>query len=137
LYLTEDLTNGPNDSDNTYGWAKLMAEFTLKPTTRNTDWARRLPFLHGIRPARSENHAVIAIDARANYSPDAFEVWGDGTQIRNWTYMTTLWKAPFLPEERIDDGTPAKSRYHGAHPRNRRGAHGLRTHRPQSGNQAA
>jgi nucleoside-diphosphate-sugar epimerase len=29
-YLTEDLTKGLNDADNTYGWAKLMAEFTLK-----------------------------------------------------------------------------------------------------------
>src|SRR5438477_6356 len=28
LYLTEDLTKGPNDADNTYGWAKLMGEFT-------------------------------------------------------------------------------------------------------------
>jgi len=30
LYLTEDLTKGPNDADNMYGWAKLMAEFTLQ-----------------------------------------------------------------------------------------------------------
>src|SRR3981189_1512745 len=30
LYLTEDLTKGPNDADNTYGWAKLMGEFTLQ-----------------------------------------------------------------------------------------------------------
>src|SRR5438445_8964362 len=29
LFLTEDLTKGPNDADNTYGWAKLMAEVTL------------------------------------------------------------------------------------------------------------
>src|SRR5213075_2562650 len=26
LYLTEDLTKGPNVADNTYGWAKLMGE---------------------------------------------------------------------------------------------------------------
>src|SRR5215469_13674769 len=30
LYLSEDLTKGPNDADNTYGWAKLMGEFTLQ-----------------------------------------------------------------------------------------------------------
>ena len=30
VYLTEDLTKGPNDADNTYGWAKLMGEFTLQ-----------------------------------------------------------------------------------------------------------
>jgi nucleoside-diphosphate-sugar epimerase len=30
IYLTEGLTKGPNDADNTYGWAKLMGEFTLQ-----------------------------------------------------------------------------------------------------------
>src|SRR6266404_1630906 len=30
VFLKEDLTKGPNDADNTYGWAKLMAEFTLQ-----------------------------------------------------------------------------------------------------------
>ena len=30
LHLTEDLTKGPNDADNTYGWAMLMEEFTLQ-----------------------------------------------------------------------------------------------------------
>ncbi len=34
LYLTEDLTKGPNDADNTYGWAKLMGEFTLQAYAR-------------------------------------------------------------------------------------------------------
>src|ERR1700687_1382931 len=30
VYLTEDLTKGPNDADNMYGWAKLMGEVTLQ-----------------------------------------------------------------------------------------------------------
>ena len=34
LYLTEGLNKGPNDADNMYGWAKLMAEFTLKAYVR-------------------------------------------------------------------------------------------------------
>src|SRR6202162_3196041 len=28
VFLTEDLTKGPNDADNTYGWAKSTADFT-------------------------------------------------------------------------------------------------------------
>ena len=34
-----------------------------------------------------ENHAVIAMIARAFIGQNPFEVWGDGTQIRNWTYI--------------------------------------------------
>ncbi|MEM2045959.1 MAG: NAD-dependent epimerase/dehydratase family protein, partial [Candidatus Bathyarchaeia archaeon] len=30
IYLTEDLVRPPYDADNMYGWAKLMAELTLK-----------------------------------------------------------------------------------------------------------
>src|SRR5438034_1419435 len=41
LYLTEDLTKGPNDADNTYGWAKLMGEFTLQAYAKE----------HGLRGA--------------------------------------------------------------------------------------
>src|SRR5207244_212473 len=66
LYLTEDLTKGPNDADNTYGWAKLMGEFTLQAYAKE----------HGLRgascryftvygPRGVENHAVIAMIARA------------------------------------------------------------------------
>ena len=42
VFLTEDLTKGPNDADNTYGWAKLMGEFTLQAYARSTGWAQRL-----------------------------------------------------------------------------------------------
>src|SRR5881628_1687860 len=54
LYLTEDLTKGPNDADNTYGWAKVM---------------------------------------------------GDGTQIRNWTYIDDIVEGTILMGEKINDGT--------------------------------
>jgi nucleoside-diphosphate-sugar epimerase len=80
IYLTEDLTNGPNDADNTYGWAKLMAEFTLKA------------------------YAVIAMIARAFLGQNPFEVWGDGTQIRNWTYIDDIVDGTILAGEKISDG---------------------------------
>ncbi|MBI3669959.1 MAG: SDR family NAD(P)-dependent oxidoreductase [Acidobacteria bacterium] len=106
IYLTEDLTKGPNDADNMYGWAKLMAEFTLQAYARE----------HGLRaascryftvygPRGVENHAVIAMIARAFVGQNPFEVWGDGTQIRNWTYIDDIVSGTILSAEKIDDGT--------------------------------
>jgi nucleoside-diphosphate-sugar epimerase len=106
LYLTEDLTKGPNDADNMYGWAKLMGEFTLQAYAKE----------HGIKtascryftvygPRGVENHAVIAMIARAFLGQNPFEVWGDGTQIRNWTYIDDIVSGTILAGEKIDDGT--------------------------------
>lgn len=106
LYLTEDLTKGPNDADNMYGWAKLMGEFTLQAYAKE----------HGLKtascryftvygPRGVENHAVIAMIARAFLQQNPFEVWGDGTQIRNWTYIDDIVSGTILAGEKIDDGT--------------------------------
>src|SRR5258705_8724123 len=106
VFLTEDLTKGPNDADNTYGWAKLLPEFTLQAYHKE----------HGLKPASCryftvygprgvENHAVIAMIARAFLKHNPFEVWGDGTQIRNWTYIDDIVSGTIAAGERIDDGT--------------------------------
>ncbi|MFI5105656.1 MAG: GDP-mannose 4,6-dehydratase, partial [Terriglobales bacterium] len=34
-----------------------------------------------------------------------FEVWGDGTQIRNWTYVDDIVSGTILAAEKINDGT--------------------------------
>jgi nucleoside-diphosphate-sugar epimerase len=52
-----------------------------------------------------ENHAVIAMIAKAFVGQDPFEVWGDGTQVRNWTYVDDIVRGTILAAERIDDGT--------------------------------
>lgn len=106
LYLTEELTKGPNDADNMYGWAKLMGEFTLQAYAKE----------HGLKtascryftvygPRGVENHAVIAMIARSFLKQNPFEVWGDGTQIRNWTYIDDIVSGTILAGEKIDDGT--------------------------------
>jgi nucleoside-diphosphate-sugar epimerase len=106
LYLTENLTNGPNDADNTYGWAKLMGEFTLQAYAREgklKSASCRYFTVYG--PRGVENHAVIAMIARAFIGQNPFEVWGDGTQIRNWTYIDDIVSGTILAGEKIDDGT--------------------------------
>jgi nucleoside-diphosphate-sugar epimerase len=106
LYLTEDLTKGPNDADNMYGWAKLMAEFTLQAYVKENGLkAASCRYFTVYGPRGVENHAVIAMIARAFVKQDPFEVWGDGTQIRNWTFIDDIADGTILCGEKIDDGT--------------------------------
>ena len=106
LYLTEDLVKPPHDADNMYGWAKLMGELTLKAYHKE----------HGLKtvscryftvygPRGVENHAVIAMIARAFVGQDPFVVWGTGEQVRNWTYIDDIVRGTILAAEKIDDGT--------------------------------
>ena len=107
LYLTEDLTNGPNDADNTYGWAKLMGEFTLRAYAKEHGMgAASCRYFTVYGPRGVENHAVIAMIARAFLGQNPFEVWGDGTQIRNWTFIEDIVEGTILAGEKINDGTP-------------------------------
>jgi nucleoside-diphosphate-sugar epimerase len=43
--------------------------------------------------------------ARAFVGQNPFEVWGDGTQIRNWTYVDDIVSGTILAAEKINDGT--------------------------------
>jgi nucleoside-diphosphate-sugar epimerase len=56
-------------------------------------------------PRGVENHAVIAMIARAFIGEDPFEVWGTGEQVRNWTYIDDIVEGTMLAAERIDDAT--------------------------------
>ncbi len=106
LYLTEDMVGPPYDADNLYGWAKLMAELTLAAYARDFGMKTascRFFTVYGERGV--ENHAVIAMIARAFVRQDPFEVWGDGTQVRNWTYVGDIVRGMALVAEKIDDGT--------------------------------
>ncbi len=106
IYLTEDLTRGPNDADNMYGWAKLMAEFTLQAYYKEHGLkAASCRYFTVYGPRGVENHAVIAMIARAFVGQNPFEVWGDGRQIRNWTYIDDIVSGTILAAEKVDDGT--------------------------------
>jgi nucleoside-diphosphate-sugar epimerase len=106
LYLTEDLVTPPYDADNMYGWAKLMGELTLQAYNREHGLkAASCRYFTVYGPRGVENHAVIAMIARAFVKQIPFEVWGDGSQIRNWTYIDDIVDGTMLAAERIDDGT--------------------------------
>jgi nucleoside-diphosphate-sugar epimerase len=106
VYLTEDKVGPPYDADNMYGWAKLMAEMTLRAYYK--DWGMKSAscrYFTVYGPRGVENHAVIAMIARAYTGQDPFVVWGNGQQIRNWTYVDDIVEGTILAGERIEDGT--------------------------------
>ena len=106
LYLTEDMVGPGYDADNMYGWAKLMAEMTLR--AYHKDWGMKSAscrYFTVYGPRGVEDHAVIAMIARAFVDQNPFIVWGTGEQIRNWTYIDDIVSGTVLAAEKIDDGT--------------------------------
>jgi nucleoside-diphosphate-sugar epimerase len=106
VFLYENMVKPPYEADDLYGWAKLMAELTLKAYYQQ----------HGLQtascryftvygPRCTENHAVMAMIARGYLKLDPFEVWGDGEQIRNWTYVDDIVSGTIAAAEKIHDGT--------------------------------
>ena len=106
IYLREEDVKPPHDADNMYGWAKLMAELTLQAYHREHKLgAASCRYFTVYGPRGVENHAVIAMIARAFIGQNPFEVWGNGQQIRNWTYVDDIVSGTILAAEKINDGT--------------------------------
>jgi nucleoside-diphosphate-sugar epimerase len=106
IYLREDMVRSPYDADNMYGWAKLMGELTLRAYHQEFGMkAASCRYFTVYGPRGVENHAVMAMIARAFIGQNPFEVWGDGTQVRNWTYIDDIVRGTILAAEKIDDGT--------------------------------
>jgi nucleoside-diphosphate-sugar epimerase len=106
IYLREDSVGPGYHADGLYGWAKLMAELTLKAyyVERGLkSCSCRLFTAYGERCL--ESHALTAMIGRAFLRLDPFEVWGDGTQIRNWTYVGDIVRGMVLAAEKIEDAT--------------------------------
>jgi len=85
---------------------KLMAELALQAYHKEYGMKTascRYFTVYG--PRGVENHAVIAMIAKAFIKQNPFEVWGDGTQIRNWTHVEDIVEGTVLSAEKIDDGT--------------------------------
>lgn len=106
VYLTEDMVGPPYEADNLYGWAKLMGEMTLRAyyeEKRMKTACCRYFTAYGEREL--ENHAVMAMIARAFIRQDPYVVWGTGEQVRNWTHVSDIVHGTILAAEKIDDGS--------------------------------
>jgi len=112
--LREDMVSfeerGGAYADEVYGWAKLMGERSLKAYNEQYDIdtsAVRIFTAYG--PRENETHAIVAFMAKAYAGQDPFQIWGDGEQTRNFTYVKDITNALRLAAENITDGTPVNA----------------------------
>ena len=110
IYLKEEWADpfkeGCASSDGEYGWAKLMGELSLGAYRKQyglKSVSCRLFTAYGER--ENETHAVIALIAKAFIKMDPYEIWGDGQQDRNFTYVGDIADGMIRAAERIEDGS--------------------------------
>ncbi len=110
IYLREEwadpLKQGAAAADGEYGWAKLMGEMALKAYWKQhglKSVSCRLFTAYGER--ENETHAVIALIAKAFVEMDPYEIWGDGQQDRNFTYVGDIVEGMIRASLEIDDAS--------------------------------
>ena len=94
-------------ADIEYGWEKLMSEMQLH-AFRKQYGLRGCPirFVTAYGPRENETHAIIALIYKALEKMDPFEIWGDGKQERDFTYVEDIVSGSILAGEKISDMTP-------------------------------
>ena len=106
IYLAETMVGPPYEADDLYGWAKLMGEMTLRAAYAETGARAACCRYFAVYGERAhENHAIIAMIARAFVQQDPFLVWGTGEQIRSWTHVSDIVAGTLLAAGTIDDGS--------------------------------
>jgi nucleoside-diphosphate-sugar epimerase len=94
-------------SDGEYGWAKLMGEMTLAAYLKQYGLKSvSCRFFTAYGERENETHAVIALIAKAFVRMDPYEIWGDGQQDRNFTYVGDIVDGMIRSAERIEDASP-------------------------------
>ncbi|WP_435099006.1 NAD-dependent epimerase/dehydratase family protein [Halorubrum sp. N11] len=112
--LREDMVSfeerGGAYADEVYGWAKLMGERSLQAYQEQYDIDTSIVRIFtAYGPRENETHAIVAFMAKAYAEQDPFQIWGDGEQTRNFTYVRDITRALRLAAENITDGTPVNA----------------------------
>jgi UDP-glucose 4-epimerase len=112
--LQEDMVSfderGGAYADEVYGWAKLMGERSLQAYEEQHDIdASIVRIFTAYGPRENETHAIVALMAKAYAGQDPFQIWGDGEQTRNFTYVEDITQALRLAAEEVTDGTPVNA----------------------------
>lgn len=104
--LRETMAGPPYEPDDMYGWAKLTGELTLAAMHAEHGLAAVSCRYFGVYgPRATETHALIAMMARALIRQSPLKIWGDGTQLRSWCFVTEVVRATLRAAERIDDAS--------------------------------
>ncbi len=94
-------------ADIEYGWEKLMAEMQMISFMKQYG-LKGCPvrFVTAYGPRENETHAIIALIYKALCKMDPFEIWGDGQQERDFTYVKDIVEGTIKSAENISDCTP-------------------------------
>ena len=94
-------------ADIEYGWEKLMSEMQLNAFKKQYG-LKGCPvrFVTAYGPRENETHAIIALIYKALAKMDPYQIWGDGNQERDFTYVEDIVDGTILSTEKITDGTP-------------------------------
>jgi UDP-glucose 4-epimerase len=112
--LREDMVSfderGGAYADEAYGWAKLMGERSLQAFHEQYGIdASSVRIFTAYGPRENETHAIVALIAKAYAEQDPYQIWGDGEQTRNFTYVSDIVNALVLANENITDATPVNA----------------------------
>lgn len=112
--LQEDMVSfeerGGAFADESYGWAKLMGELSLQSFHKQYGIdASSVRIFTAYGPRENETHAIVALIAKAHARQNPFEIWGDGEQTRNFTYVDDIVSALLLANENVTDATPVNA----------------------------
>lgn len=112
--LHEDMVSfeerGGAFADESYGWAKLMGELSLQSFHEQYGVdASAVRIFTAYGPRENETHAIIALIAKAFAQQDPYQIWGDGEQTRNFTYVDDIVSALVLASENLTDATPVNA----------------------------
>lgn len=107
IYLSEDLIDYKNirQADGAYGMEKLIGEAMLDAYIEKGYFkgcSTRSFTVYG--PLMGESHAIAALIAKTLIKQSPLEIWGDGEQIRNWTYVEDNINGALLAAEYLDRG---------------------------------
>jgi UDP-glucose 4-epimerase len=107
VYLSENLIDYKNmrQADGAYGTEKLVGEAMLDAYIEKGYFegcSTRSFTVYG--QLMGESHAIAALIAKTMIEQEPFEIWGNGEQIRNWTYVGDNVSGAMLAAEHLSRG---------------------------------
>lgn len=92
-------------ADIEYGWAKVMGEMQLRAFYKQYGLkGASMRFVTAYGPRENETHAIMALIYKAINHQDPFEIWGDGKQDRDFTYVKDITSACIRAAEVVNIG---------------------------------
>lgn len=99
--------DGFMSADIEYGWGKLMSEMQMISFKKQYGMKGcPVRFVTAYGPREDETHAIIALIYKAVERMDPYEIWGDGQQERDFTYVKDIVGGTILAAEKVFDCTP-------------------------------